>query len=221
MDTGINTIFAVALEPAQLVANLVSALICGLLISICYRLTSGALNNSPTFIRACVVLSMITALVIMVIGNNLARAFGLVGAMSIIRFRTAVKDVQDIVFIFFSLAAGMAAGVGFKGIAIGGTLLIMGVMILLHRLRYAQPSRNQFVLQFSCELSEGEPPYMAVFRQWNAKTNLANMRSLGPGNNFEMTFYVEVRGDDRRNELLRDLNSHTSIRSVRLYYEDG
>ena len=45
-----------------------------------------------------------------VIGNNLARAFGLVGAMSIIRFRTAVRDVQDIVFIFFALAVGMAAG---------------------------------------------------------------------------------------------------------------
>jgi len=54
----------------------------------------------------------------MVIGNNLARAFGLVGAMSIIRFRTAIKETQDIIFIFFALAIGMASGVGLHGISI-------------------------------------------------------------------------------------------------------
>ncbi len=177
MDTGFDTIFAISLEPGQLVANLLIALLCGLMVSVSYRLTAESLNYSPAFVRANVVLAMITALVIMVIGNNLARAFGLVGAMSIIRFRTAVKDVQDIVYIFFSLAAGMAAGIGLRGIAVAATLLICVILVLLQRVRYAHPAKHQFVLQFQCALPDGEPPYLPVFQRWNATSRLANMRS--------------------------------------------
>src|SRR3990172_4384220 len=143
MQTGFDTILAVSLEPGQVVANLLVALACGFIISLSYRTTSGGANYSPAFVRANVVLSMITALVIMVIGNNLARAFGLVGAMSIIRFRTAVKDIQDIIYIFFALAAGMAAGVGLKAIALFGTLFISGIMVLLYRFRYSQTLKDR------------------------------------------------------------------------------
>jgi uncharacterized membrane protein YhiD involved in acid resistance len=220
METGFDTIFALSLEPGQMVANLVMALICGLTISLTYRLTSESLNYSPTFVRANVVLAMITALVIMVIGNNLARAFGLVGAMSIIRFRTAVKDVQDIVYIFFSLAAGMAAGVGLRGIALLGTLMICTILILLQRIRYADPSKNQFLVQFQCTLPEGEPPYLPAFRRWSTKARLANMRSLGVGDLFELTFYIELKDKTRRNDLVRELNQIASVSNIRLYADD-
>jgi uncharacterized membrane protein YhiD involved in acid resistance len=221
MNTGFDTIFAVSLEPGQMVANLLVALACGMIISLSYRLTADSLNYSPTFVRANVVLSMITALVIMVIGNNLARAFGLVGAMSIIRFRTAVKDVQDIVYIFFSLAAGMAAGVGLKGMALVGTVLISVILILLQRVRYAHPSKNQFILQFQCTLSEGDPPYLPVFKQWGTAPRLANMRSLGAGDLFELTFYVELKDKNQRTELARDLNRVSGVSNVRLYLDDA
>jgi uncharacterized membrane protein YhiD involved in acid resistance len=220
METGFDTISAISLEPGQMVANLFIALVCGLMISLSYRLTSESLNYSPAFVRANVVLAMITALVIMVIGNNLARAFGLVGAMSIIRFRTAVKDVQDIVYIFFSLAAGMAAGVGLRGIAVAGTVLICVILVLLQRFRYAHPAKHQFIVQFQCVLPEGEPPYLPAFQRSGAKTRLANMRSLGNGDLFEVTFYVELKDDNRKNELVRDLNRIPSLSNIRLYFDD-
>jgi hypothetical protein len=142
MPTGFDTIFVVSLDLGQVIANLFVALICGLIISVSYRGTADRLNYSPAFVRANVVLTMITSLVIMVIGDNLARAFGLVGAMSIIRFRTAVKDVQDIVYIFFALAAGMAVGVGLKSIVLFGTLIICLILYLLHRVRYAHSAKH-------------------------------------------------------------------------------
>ncbi len=220
MDTGFETIFNLSLEPGQLVANLLIALVCGLIISFSYRLTSDSLNYSRSFVRATVALSMITALVIMVIGNNLARAFGLVGAMSIIRFRTAVKDVQDIVYIFFSLSAGMAAGIGLKGIALLGTVLICVVLILLQRVRYTHPSEHEFLIQFRCTLTDDEPPYLPVLKRWTTKARLANMRSLGPGDQFEVTFYVEMRDSRRREELMRELNRVPSVSDVRLYFDN-
>ena len=220
MQTGFDTIFAVALEPGQVIANLLVALTCGLMISVSYRATSGGSNFSPAFVRANVVLSMITALVIMVIGNNLARAFGLVGAMSIIRFRTAVKDIQDIIYIFFALAAGMAAGVGLKAIAIFGTLFIGGIMVLLYRVRYAHPTNHQFLVQFQCHLPEGEAPYVRVFDAFGKKVTLVNMQSLGTGDLFELSFHVELKDRDRGNALIKELNGVADISNVRFYFDD-
>jgi len=220
MQTGFETIFMVSVEPGQVIANLLTALICGLIISLSYRSTSDSLNYSPTFVRANVVLAMITALVIMVIGNNLARAFGLVGAMSIIRFRTAVKDIQDIVYIFFALAAGMAAGVGLKGIALLGTILISLILFSLHRLRYANPSKHQFLVQFRCVLPEGDAPYNSVFQRWCKKVKMVNMQAAGAGDLFEMSFYIELKDRGRRNELMRELNNVSAISNVRFYFDD-
>jgi uncharacterized membrane protein YhiD involved in acid resistance len=220
MDTGFDSMFALSLEPGQVVANLLMALVCGSVISVSYRLTADNLNYSRAFIRAIIALAMITALVIMVIGNNLARAFGLVGAMSIIRFRTAVKDVQDIVYIFFALASGMAAGIGLKGVALLGTVMICGVLVLLQRVRFTHPSEHEFLVQFQSTLVDGEPPYLSVFRRWSPKARLANMRSLGSGDLFELTFYVELKEASRRDELVRDLNRVPSVSNVRLYVDN-
>jgi uncharacterized membrane protein YhiD involved in acid resistance len=221
MDTGIDTLFVFSLEPGQVIANLFIAMLCGLIISLSYRLTADSMSYSPSFVRSNVVLAMITALVIMVIGNNLARAFGLVGAMSIIRFRTAVKDVQDIVFIFFSLSAGMAAGVGLKGAALVGTVVICAVLILLQRIRYAHPAKHQCVVQFQCALSEGEPPYLPVLQRLSTKARMANMRSLGEGDLFELTFYVELKMKGQREELVRELSQLPAVSNVRLYLDES
>ncbi len=145
--------------------NLVIALICGFIISIFYRVSYRGPHYSTSFVQAMVILSMVTALVIMVIGNNLARAFGLVGAMSIIRFRTAIKDTQDIVFIFFALAAGMAAGVGLNIIAIAGSLFIGVILLGLSKSEYAKPHKRDFLLQFQCKLNDANNPYITVLEQ--------------------------------------------------------
>lgn len=85
---------------SDVIANLFVALICGLVLSIIYRTTYRGPSYSVTFVNSLVLLTLISSIVIMVIGNNIARAFGLVGAMSIIRFRTAIRDTMDLVFIF-------------------------------------------------------------------------------------------------------------------------
>ncbi|MDZ7346073.1 MAG: DUF4956 domain-containing protein, partial [candidate division KSB1 bacterium] len=76
--------------------NLVIAFVLGMLIATVYRLTFKGYAYSASLVNTLILITMVTTMVIMVIGNNLARAFGLVGAMSIIRFRTAVKDTRDI-----------------------------------------------------------------------------------------------------------------------------
>jgi uncharacterized membrane protein YhiD involved in acid resistance len=214
-----STVFN-GLQVTSFLVNLLVALICGFIISLFYRGSYRGPHYSTSFVQALVVLSMVTALVIMVIGNNLARAFGLVGAMSIIRFRTAVKDTQDIVFIFFSLAAGMAAGVGLKGLAMLGTVLIGSVLILMSRLNYAQPHKRDFLLQFQCDVKDGEGIYLPVLEKYCRQNKLVNMQSIGTDNQFELSFYIELKKRDKRTDLIRDLNQIPQIDHVRLYMDD-
>jgi len=200
--------------------NLVMALLCGMLISVFYRVTYRGPHYSASFVQALVILAMVTALVIMVIGNNLARAFGLVGAMSIIRFRTAVKDTQDIVFIFFSLAAGMAAGVGLKLLAFFGTFLIGMVIYMLYKSSYAQPHRKEFLLQFQFQLDGDESPYLAVMERYCKSHKLVNMQALDERNSFEFSFYVELKKKTEHGRMLKNLNVVPGVAHVRLYLDD-
>jgi uncharacterized membrane protein YhiD involved in acid resistance len=200
--------------------NLIMALLCGIIISIFYRISYRGPHYSASFVQALIILAMVTALVIMVIGNNLARAFGLVGAMSIIRFRTAVKDTQDIVFIFFALAAGMAAGVGLKLLAFFGSFVIGSVIYLLHKTRYAQPHKKEFLLQFQFRMEGEESPYIKVLDTYCRGHKLVNMQALGEENTFELSFYVELRKKDQHGTMLKALNAETGVDHVRLYLDD-
>jgi len=214
-----STIFT-DLSATSFLTNLIMALICGLIISLFYRGSYRGPHYSTSFVQAMVILSMVTALVIMVIGNNLARAFGLVGAMSIIRFRTAVKDTQDIVFIFFSLASGMAAGVGLKGLALLGTTLIGGIILLMSRMNYAQPHKRDFLLQFQCSLKDGESVYLKIIDTYCKRNKLINMQSIGTDEEFELSFYIELKNKNKRTDLIKELNAAAQINHVRLYMDD-
>ena len=92
-------------SPSEILINLVTAFVLALVIAFTYRATHRGLSYSQSFVLTLIFVTVITAMVVMVIGNNLARAFALVGAMSIIRFRTVVKDTKDTAFVFFALAS--------------------------------------------------------------------------------------------------------------------
>ena len=107
----------------EILLNLSLAFILGMIISYTYKITHKGLSYSQSFILTIVFVTIIVSMVI-IIENNLARAFALVGALSIIRFRTVVKDTKDTAFIFLGLAAGLACGTSNYFIAISGTLII-------------------------------------------------------------------------------------------------
>jgi uncharacterized membrane protein YhiD involved in acid resistance len=202
------------------ILNLLVALICGYMVSLFYRWSYRGPNYTVSFVQAIVVLSMITSLVIMVIGNNLARAFGLVGAMSIIRFRTAVKDTHDIVFIFFALAVGMASGVGLRMHALFGTIFIGIILMMLHRINYAKLHKKEFLLQFQCYMRNDESPYLDILERHCKRFKLVNMQSTGEEDLYELSFYVELKDRSGHPALLNELNRLQEIESVRLYFDE-
>lgn len=215
-----NQSFFYTLSVEQVLTNMITAMIGGFIISFSYRYASKGLSYSPTFVRALILLSIITALVIMTIGNSLARAFGLVGAMTVIRFRTAVKDIQDIVFIIFSLAIGMAAGINLKLIVIVSALFISAVAIILNQAGYAIPDKRQFLIQFLSTLSSDKPEYLEIFKKYCRRYHLIDMQALDEDSTFEISYNIVLRKKEDIHMFIKDLNAQSGISRVRFYFDD-
>jgi len=221
MFNDFRNLFVFSITPGEVIVNIFAAFICGLLISFLYRWTYKGPTYSIAYINSLIILSMITSIVIMVIGNNLARAFGLVGAMSIIRFRTAIKDTQDIVFIFFSLVLGMAAGVGLHQVAFIGVIFIGIVLLTLSNVSFAYPKRKELLVQFSYRgVGKKEPPYIPLLEKYCKKYNLINVKSIGEKDYMEISYYVNLKDKSKSGEFVRELKGLDSINFVNLLFDE-
>ena len=111
-----------------------------------YALTHGGYSYSKSFLHAIVLVGLTVALIMVIIGSDIARAFALVGAMSIIRFRTPVKDIRDIVFLFLAVANGIACGAGAFNIALAGVLGADIICLILYTTRFGGTRRAEDLL---------------------------------------------------------------------------
>lgn len=209
----------------DMVVNLMVACVCGLMQVAFYRLMYRGPGYSISFLNSLVLISLLTALVIMVIGDSLARAFGLVGAMSIIRFRTAVKETLDIAHIFFALAIGMTAGVGLLGAAIVGTLMVGTIYALLVQFNVFVPFHEQYVVQLICTPPAGRPDdavpsYSGELEKYCRKTRLVNVKSTGLNGEVELSYYVTPKRKSEMTGLLRELKKADGVRSVVVFHDE-
>ena len=114
-----------------LLVTVILAFVIGLFVYLIYRLTFSGVIYSKTFNMSLVMLTMVTTMVILIMSNNVKLSLGMVGALSIVRFRTAIKDPIDTVFMFWAIAEGIVLGAGFYLAAIIGAILIGVFMLLL------------------------------------------------------------------------------------------
>ena len=121
-----------AIAPYQVALRLVIAMALGGVVAWIYKHTRDLTDASPTFPATLVLLSVLIAMVTQVIGDNVARAFSLVGALSIVRFRTVVRDTQDTAFVIFAVVVGMAVGANDLWVA-GSGLLVVGLAAAIMR----------------------------------------------------------------------------------------
>lgn len=222
MPQEFNTIFQFTIPLSEIIQNIFIAFVCGVIISFFYRKTYSGPGYLNSFVNSLVILSMITAVVIMIIGNNLARAFGLVGAMSIIRFRTAVKETQDIIFIFFSLSIGMAAGVGLHGLAFAGTLLVGFTALILTKTNLVSPIQKDLLLQFSFtgNGSDEESKFLDVLNKYCKRIKLINAKSIGDTGTMEYSYYIGFQKKASASEFIRDLKNVKGINQVNVFFDE-
>src|SRR5687767_12459950 len=133
------------LAPLQILTQLLIAMGLGWVVALVYKRTRGGADFTSTFPPTLVLLAILIAMVTPVIGGNLARAFGLVGALSIVRFRTVVRDTQDTAYVIFAVVIGMAVGAHYLFEAMAG-VVVVGVVGLLMRRRRGPDAQPAFLL---------------------------------------------------------------------------
>ena len=169
------------------------SLIFGLYVALIYRRVTPDATYSVSILRTLTYLSMIVALVMMIISNQIARAFTLVGALAVIRFRTPIKDAKDAAFIFLALAAGMGAGVGLYLETALGIFLIGIFMLLIHYSKFGLRGTKETLVKFTVPLNGEEDSiyHKEVFEEFLRGHKLINARSLHESERLELTFFVK------------------------------
>jgi len=223
MGTEFQDIFVFTITVWDVLANMLVALLCGVIIALLYRYTYRGLNYSTSFTISLIMLTMITAIVIMVIGNNLARAFGMVGAMSIIRFRTAVKDASDIMFIFFALSIGLAAGVKLYAIAIVGTLVVGLVYLVVMKFNFSLPHNREYLVQIVANNPAlPDNPFGEIFKRHCRRHKLVNVKTIGDENSEEVEFsyYLSLKDREKGKALINSLKKISGVNYVNLFFDE-
>ena len=131
---------------AVIIINILVAFVVALIISWVYQKTHYGISYSRSFLTTLVIMSVLSAVAMMILSNNLVRALGVLGIFALIRFRTILKDTRDVAFLFFALTMGMAVGTNNYVIAAISTLMISSILMILSKYNFGSAVKNGFLL---------------------------------------------------------------------------
>jgi hypothetical protein len=179
---------------AELAASLFTALATGLLISFVYAKTQRTKTPSQSFTLTLVLLPAVITVIILLVGNNVARAFSLAGAFSIIRFRSAPGDPKDIAYVLFSMAVGLAAGMGFIAYAATVGITLSGVMALLTLSGYGKPKGESKLLRITVpENLDFTSAFDDILREYTTSYTRRRIKTADLGSLYELQYDVTVK----------------------------
>ena len=207
--------------PLVVILRLAVALALGAVVALVYRKTRPAHDVADSFTATLVLLCILIAMVTQVIGDNVARAFSLVGALSIVRFRTVVRDTQDTAYVIFAVAVGMAVGAGSPWLAVGG-IVIVGIASFAMNRGHASPpgdSRRGEPFELLVRLGIGHDPQVAIGPTLDEHVRHRRLMAIGTtrqGLAVEATYRTELASDGTADALLRALNRVEGVQSVTL-----
>lgn len=204
-------------SPLSVMINLVLALCAGLIIGMIYKKTHTGLSYSQSFVVTLVLMCITVSAVMMVIGSNLARAFALVGALTIVRFRTVVKDTKDTAFIFFALTQGIASGTGNYILTVFSTFFIGTVALILARTNFGSLHRSEFILRFRFDRESGdEQAYIGFIMESARKSTIIHIEPSGDGVYLTLTYDLSLKPGMNSQDIVTGLNSMPGIDNVNL-----
>jgi hypothetical protein len=166
-----------------------SSFVLALAIGYVYRATHKGVSYSQSFVQTLVIMAVVVAVIMLIIGSNIARAFSLVGALSIIRFRTAVKDPRDVAFLFFAMAVGMAAGTRFYLVGLILTIMGSAFIYLMTRFNYGARPGEEWLIKIQLPAgTDYEGLFDLVFEQSLAYHSLITVDTLKQGTVTELVY---------------------------------
>ncbi len=182
-----------------------------------YKITHRGTSYTQSFVFTLVLNGMVVALVMMIVGSNIARAFSLVGALSIIRFRNAVKETRDVGFIFFTMAVGMAVGTKFYLLAVVAAIVISLIILLMTRFNwYAREMASQILrVQVPSDLSF-DTLFDNVFLKYTHTSELISVDSAYSDDLTELTYSIGMKKSNQIHTFLSEIKTLNGNHKVSL-----
>jgi hypothetical protein len=214
-----------SLSLTDLITRVIIAVLAGFVVAGVYQIArSHRRTESGTLPTTLVLLCVLIALVTLVIGNSVARAFGLVGALSIVRFRTVVEDTRDTAFVIFAVVVGMAVGAGYTPLALVGIPAVATAALTMRAIsdRRARSTGIPALLTIRVGLGQDPAALLAVaFSSHLKDARLIGAATARQGAALEYSYAVTLAGVDSMFPLMTDLNRMEGVQNVELKESAG
>lgn len=192
-----------------------SSIILGIIISLAYMKTNK--RNNTNFTTTLIMLPVIIAIIILLVGNNVATAFSLAGAFSIIRFRSAPGDPKDIAFVFFALAVGLTCGMGYIGHAVMFTIILCVLMIMLDSIKFGVPKTKNMLLKITVpEDLNYEDTFNELLNDYTNSWSLERVRTRDFGALFELNYTINLKEEVNQKNFIDDLRCRNGNLNISL-----
>ncbi|SDY27421.1 protein of unknown function [Evansella caseinilytica] len=195
--------------------GLLVAFAVGLFIYAVYKKTFSGVIYSHTFNISLIIMAMATALIIMGISSNVLLSLGMVGALSIVRFRTPIKDPMDLVYLFWAIVAGILCGAGFIPLAIIGSILI-GLVLVLFVNKITIENPYLLIVKYTDAAIENAVENLVKNQ---AKKYSLKSKSVMPGGVYEVTYEIRVKEQD--SQFITDITDINGVQSAMMLSYDG
>ena len=208
--------------PENVLLSLLLAFVLGQVLAWVYYFTHSGLSYSRTFVQSLVLITVVVAIIMAVIGNNIITAFGLMGALAIIRFRNVIKDTRDIVFVFCTLVIGMAAGSQRYAIAILGTVVLSLITIYLHLTSFGSHRPHNGFLRFSFKSHIGpKHPVLIVLKRFCSSFILISVQDDdASGSTVEYAYQLMIRSTKKNEQMLEELEKVEGVKNISLTMQE-
>lgn len=196
----------------------------GFVISLVYIKTNKKEGYSKSFSITLIMLPSIISIIILLVGNNVARAFSLAGAFSIIRFRSVPGKPKDISYVFFTLAVGLSAGMGYLLYAAIFTVILCAVMIIVEAINFGGKDKASFELRITVpENLNYEELFDDILKKYTSSWKLAKVKTKEFGALFELSYNVVLLNDISQKKFIDELrvrNGNLAIHLITIQEED-
>ncbi len=206
------------LNIATVVITILIAFLCGGIISLTYHKTSAKGRYSENFGLTMILLPAVIAIIIMLIGSDVARAFSLAGAFSIIRFRSAPGEPKDIAYVLFAMAAGLACGVSAYVYAAVFTIILCLVMFVLFKTRFKNESNSQakqLIITVPEDL-EYESAFDEVMQKYTTRSDLKRVKTTALGSLYQLSYELELKQGVSTKAFIDDLRCRNGNLNINL-----
>jgi uncharacterized membrane protein YhiD involved in acid resistance len=200
----------------EIIFTLLLSLFFSIIIAKVYMVVHEGYSYSKSYLHTMIMVSVTVALIMVIIGSDIARAFALVGAMSIIRFRNPVKDPRDVAFLFMTIAIGMACGVGFYMYATIFTVICVLLMVSLHHFNFGDLHLKSYIIKIKLPVGQKE---MAIkeFEAFCSSVHILSVDHFSEDKSIEeVVFEIELNKGQDYNNLIDKLRQEVDFISINL-----